>query len=262
MQAVRSGAVADKKVSMAVSIELAASTPWGKSAAGKAVLTQVRTMYEQGKLAFGKVPGDNLGYTKPDKAPDPGKAVRSVMTMSEKLIGTPEGLASVLAHEGLHAFHYAKGTTPVSALDSEVAGNLAGARVWAELGPDKEKVPAGGPAADALKTLKEDALVFDPKGSKTQNQAKMELHVATEYAYGHARAGTKGRYEESARMIEQVLGRSDASALLKGATDSQIKRLFYAYEKFVKALPADEMPDDAKQNLQTLADEVDRRGLR
>ncbi|MEZ0266223.1 MAG: hypothetical protein ACAI43_15950 [Phycisphaerae bacterium] len=260
VKAVRDGTVTDKKVAMAVSIELTASTPWGKSGQGKEVVAQVRTMYAQGKLAFGAVPGGHLGYTKPDKAPEPGKGSGSVMTVSDKLAGTPEGLASVLAHEGLHALLYAKGKTPVSPLESEVAGNLAGAEVWASFGPDKEKV-GGAAAGEALKTLKDDAAVFDPKASKAQNQAKMEVHVATEYAYSHAKAGTKGRYSEAAGMIEHVLQRADAADVLRGASNSQIKRMFFAYEKFKQHLPADQLSGDAKRNLETLSEELDRRGL-
>jgi len=262
--ALRDGTVSDKKIALAVSIELAASTPWGKSGEGKAVLGQVRTMFEQGKVAFGKVPGNNLGFTKPDKASDGaigGKGTGSVMTLSEGLAGTPEGLASVLAHEGVHALQYAKGKTPLSALESETAGNLVGARVWAEFGSQKEPV-ADKAAAGALRTIKDDAAVFDIKQPASVNQRRMELNVATEYAYSHAKAHTKSRYAEAGGMIEHILQRPDIKDVLKEASDSQIKRLFFAYETFIKALPPDTLASDADLNLKTLAEEVDRRHLR
>src|SRR5262249_14132791 len=145
---------------------------------------------------------------------------------------TPAAMASVLAHEGTHAYKYAKAKTPDSALDSETAANLVGAQVWDQLG-GKEKYPTSGPdAAQVLKEMKDDAAFYDPKKSPADNDRSMRLHIATEYAYGHAQAHTHSRYQESANMLEEVFSRPDIKDILKSANDSQIKRLLSAYRTF------------------------------
>jgi hypothetical protein len=235
--AIRAGKVSDPKVVLPVSIELISGTAWGATADGKAVLAQVRDMYAKGKVTLGNVQDNNLGFTKPDKASDGlvgGKGTPSEIILNTRLAGAPEALAAVLAHEGLHAYQYAKALTPKSALDVEVGASLVGARVWAEMGGDKEKV-AGKDAQAMVQQMKGDAASYDPKRSPAENQWRMELQVATVYSSEIARSGDRSRFNEGARMINQLLGRADAKDVLKAASDSDIKRLTYAYQTFLKA---------------------------
>jgi hypothetical protein len=236
VEAINSGKVKDGTVPVAVSIELAASTPWGKSSEGKAVVDQLKTMFAAGKVAFGAVPGDNLAFTKPGKEADGqigGKGTDSKIILSPKLATTPAAMASILAHEGTHAYKYAKAQTPASTLDSETAANLVGAQVWDQLG-GKEKYPTSGGSdeAEVVQQMKDDAAHYDPKKSPADNDRSMRLYIATEYAYSHAKAGTQSRYQESTKMLEEVFSRPDIKDILSSATDSQIKRLLSAYRTF------------------------------
>jgi hypothetical protein len=259
VSAIRAGGVTDQKVLLPVALELAASTPWGSGADGKSVLDQVRKMYVDGKVNIGSVYKDNLGFTKPAKESDGlvgGKGTTSEITLNAKLAGAPEALAAVLAHEGLHAYQFAKALTPKSELDTEVGASLVGARVWNELGADKEKV-TGKDAQAMIKQMKDEAASYDPKKPAAENQWRMELHVATVYSSEYANSGDRSRFNEGARMINQLLGRPDARDVLKAASGSDIKRLFFAYQTFMNA-KSDHV---SKGNWQTLFDLMDARKL-
>lgn len=262
VDAVRAGTIKDPAVALPVAIELASSTAWGKTAEGKDVLANLRAMYAQGKVAFGPVPGDNMGFTKPDKAADGmagGKGTGSKIILNDKLLGTPEGLASVLAHEGLHAYRYAKGQNQPSALDSETEANLVGMKVWAEFGPGKAKA-AGKDAQAMVKQLDDDGTNFDPKKPAAENERRVRLNVATQYAYNYATAHDRSRYAEGAAMIEQALGGPDTKDILKSASDSQIKRLFSAYSTFMqdKSTPRSA---NAQAYFAMLLEQMDKRNL-
>jgi hypothetical protein len=257
--AIRAGGVTDQKVLLPVAFELAASTPWGRGADGKPVLDQVRKMYVDGKVNIGTVFNDNLGITHPARESDGrvgGKGTTSGITLNTKLSGAPEALAAVLAHEGLHAYQYARALTPTKDLQVEVGASLVGARVWSELGADKEKV-AGKDAQAMVKQMKDEAASYDPKKSADENQWRMELQVATVYSSEYAGAGKRSRFGEGARMINQLLARPDARDVLKAASNSDIKRLFFAYSTFTKAR-SDYV---SKGNWQTLFDLMDQRKL-
>jgi hypothetical protein len=261
VEAINSGKVKDATIPIAVSIELAASTPWAKSADGKAVVDQLKTMFAAGKVGFGEVPGGNLAFTKPGKEADGqigAKGTDSKIILSPKLATTPAAMASILAHEGTHAYKYAKAQTPASTLDSETAANLVGAQVWDQLG-GKEKYPTSGKdAAAVLKQMGDDAAHFDPKKSPADNDRSMRLYIATEYAYSHAKAGTQDRFQESAKMLEEIFSRPDVKDILNSASDSQIKRLLYAYQKFDKTVTTSPKSGEY-QNM--LIEQMDKRKL-
>jgi hypothetical protein len=262
VEAISAGKSKDPKVSIAVSIELASSSPWGKTDEGKAVMANVSKMFEAGKIAFGAVPGDNLGFTKPGKESDGlvgGKGTTSQMTLADRLAGTPAALASVLAHEGMHAYRYAKGTTPTSRLDSETEANLIGARVWAQLGGEKYAV-TGKRSNEVAQQMKDDAAYFDLKKSPAENDRSMRLHIATEYAYSHSTSGDHARFPEGAKMIEEVLGRPDVKDILKSASDSQIKRLMSAYMTLTKDKSVSQSPN-VQTYMNMLIEQMDQRNL-
>jgi hypothetical protein len=263
VEAINAGKVKDPNVPVAVSIELAASTPWGKSADGKAVVDQLKTMFAAGKVAFGAVPGGNIAFTQPASEADGqigGKGTDSKIILSPQLATTPAAMASVLAHEGTHAYKYAKAQTPASTLDSETAANLVGAQVWNQLG-GKEKYPTtGADAAEVLQQMNDDAAHYDPKKSPAENDRSMRLHIATEYAYSHAQAGTHSRFQESAHMLEEVFARPDIKDVLKSASDSEIKRLLSAYQKFVGDKSISTSPHSGDY-LNMLIDQMDQRNL-
>jgi hypothetical protein len=260
--AIRSGKVTDPKVSLPVSLELASSTKWAKTTDGKAVMDQVRKMFVDGKVSFGTVPGYAFGVTTPDNARDGrvgGKGTPSTITLSEKLAGTPEALASILAHEGFHAYQYAKGQTPNSALDSETGASLVGAQVWSEFGADKQTATSAG-AQEGIKELNDEATAYDPKKPAAENEWRMQLHVAAEYAYSYSSNGTTSRYAEGAAMIDQLLRRPNAPEVLKAASDSQILRLYSAYSTFHKDRSSARSPD-TMAHYWTLFNLVDQRKL-
>jgi hypothetical protein len=260
--AISAGKAKDPRVSLAVSIEMASSSPWGKTDEGKTVMANVSKMFEAGKIAFGQVKGDNLGFTKPDKESDGlvgGRGTASQMTLADRLAGTPAALASVLAHEGTHAYRYAKGQTPTSRLDSETEANLIGARVWAQLGGEKYPVTAKG-SDQVLQQMKDDAAHFDLNKSPAENDRSMRLYIATEYAYSYSKGTEHARFPEGMKMIEELLGRPDAKDILKSASDSQIKRLFAAYSTFTsdKSVPKSA---DASAYFNMLLEQMDKRDL-
>ncbi|HEY7116666.1 MAG TPA: hypothetical protein VH475_08775 [Tepidisphaeraceae bacterium] len=216
-------------------------------------------MFIDGKVKIGSVYNDNLGITSPANEADGrvgGRGTTSEITLNTKLGGAPEALASVLAHEGLHAYQYATGKTPLEDLQVETGASLVGARVWSEMGADKEKV-TGTDAQAMVKQMKGDAAAYDPKKSATENQWRMELQVATVYSSGYAGSGDRRRFGEGARMVNQLLARPDAADVLKAASDSDIKRLFFAYSTFMKA----DRSLVSKANWQTLFDQMDARKL-
>jgi hypothetical protein len=259
ISSIRAGNITDPKVVLPAAFELAASTKFAASPEGKPVIDQLRKMYLDGKITMGPVYGNNLGITHPGKESDGrvgGKGTPSDIVLNTRLAGAPEALASVLAHEGLHALQYAKGQTPLSDLQVEVGASLVGARVWSEMGGDKEKV-TGADAREMVRQMKGEAAVYDPNKSAADNQASMELQVATVYSSEFARSGDRKRFDEGARMINEILAKPNAADILKNASASDVRRLFYAYSTFSKA----QAGPTSRANWQTLFDVMDGRNL-
>lgn len=112
--AVRAGTTGkDDKIAIAVGIEVAAQTAWGK-----ANPKVVETLRANGKNITADLAA-GLGAT------DSGK-----IQLKPILLKSPEALAAILAHEGTH-LQQGKGA---SGVDGEVKGNVAQAEVWNEIG--------------------------------------------------------------------------------------------------------------------------------
>ena len=237
VKSIRDGNITDPKVCIPAAFELAASTPWGGSTEGKPVLEQVRKMYIDGKVKIGGVPDGALGFTHPAKESDGrvgGKGTTSEISFNPKLTAAPEALASVLAHEGFHAFQYAKGQMPNDDLQIELGASLVGARIWSEMGGDKEKVTGSG-AREMVDQMKIEGAFYDPKKSATQNEQSMALYTAASYSYGFATAKNHSHFADGARIVNQLLARPDAAEILQNAPPKELRQLTAAYTAFAKA---------------------------
>ncbi len=112
--------------SVAVGIELAAQTEWGKK--NPKVVEKLRTALIDDKIKANLKTG--LGSTQ-----------NGEMNLKQDLLKTPEALAAVLAHEGVHLHQGSdccggKGATSIA---GETEGNVAQAQVWSALGDPKDK---------------------------------------------------------------------------------------------------------------------------
>lgn len=113
------------RVTVPVSIELAARTKWAEK--NKGAMDALRAVHADMKLMGGEKAG--LGSFRD-----------GTLKYADKLLKSPEALASVLAHEGVHANQGASccgGEGPTSP-EGEAQGMMAGAQVWGELQPKGE----------------------------------------------------------------------------------------------------------------------------
>lgn len=118
-QEMRAGRVDSPMVQTGISLETLARSKWAKG--HQQVVTALREGFAQGNVRADASEG--LGQTRD-----------GVLRVSAKLLGSPEGLAAILAHEGTHLTQGADASTP----QGEFAGNVAQAQVWAELGNRKD----------------------------------------------------------------------------------------------------------------------------
>ena len=106
-------------VVVAVSVELAGRTKWAQK--NKGAMEALRKTHADMKLMGGETGGL-------------GSFNNGTIKYADKLLRSPEALASTLAHEGTHAAQGAGESSTGPA--GEAAGNFAGGKVWAELRPD------------------------------------------------------------------------------------------------------------------------------
>ncbi len=114
--------------SVALGIELAAQTDWGKK--NPKVIDGLRAALGDDKIKANLKEG--LGATE-----------NGEINLKEDLLKNPEAMAAILAHEGVHVHQGSdccggKGATSIA---GETEGNVAQAQVWSQLGNPKD--PAG-----------------------------------------------------------------------------------------------------------------------
>ena len=192
-------------------------------------MAHLAKMYADKKVQFGTLSNDH-GFTQPANVVDArnGKSSPSTVTMSEQnlLTRTPEGLASFVAHEVLHAYRFAQGIAKHSLLDSETDAQMAAATVWASFG--KEKYRSASPSIVEFDELSDK---LDPADS--DYDWWMRTHTAVEYAFSYAGTGDPRELENGAAMVNDLLSGLDAGRILKFASNSQIMMMTGAYGDFL-----------------------------
>ena len=118
---VRGGVIEDLGLQLAVATELGARTAWGKE--NPDIVEHTKQMITDGKVNF----SDGRGGARTETTGE--------MTFNQKLAGSPEGLASYLAHEGTHSYNATVGGgMSNSVYEEETGAEMAGTRVFAAIG--------------------------------------------------------------------------------------------------------------------------------
>jgi WXG100 family type VII secretion target len=252
VKATREGYEFTEEVVAPIAIDMAFASPWGQTGEGRMAMAHLTQMYAEGKVQLGNS-GVGHGVTVPADENNTwnGQGSPSTVTLSEKLSNTPEGLAAIAAHEALHSYRMSKGSEKHILLDSETDANTVLAKVWASFGKGKYLS-----YNSAIWEFDETSKQFDPANSG--DDSRMRTHTATEYAYGYASTGNPHDIEQGAGMINALLSRSDATQVIDGASDEQLKRMMYAYNAFLEHFPERHSSVIAR-NWRLLFDEMDSR---
>lgn len=187
------------RVVVAVSLELAGRTPWAKKHPD--AMKALRAVHAGNQLMGGEKGG--LGSYR-----------GGVIRYADALLKSPEALAAVLAHEGLHARQGSAGAETTSP-EGEAAGVLAQAAVWSALGDEDD---ANLSAEHRTQLNKYAAL------AKTGEKAVLK-EVVSQYL---------------ARAREKVAEREANPGAAKGDDDSAAawRKYVEVYEKKLKSLQA------------------------
>lgn len=187
------------RVVVAVSIELAGRTPWAKK--NPDAMKALRAVHADNKLIGGEKGG--LGSYRD-----------GVVRYADTLLRSPEALAAVLAHEGLHA-RQGSGGAEATSPEGEAAGVLAQSAVWSAIG---DKDDANLSAEHRTQLNKYAAL------AKTGEKAVLK-EVVSQYL---------------ARAKEKVAEREAKPGSAKGDDDTAAawKKYVEVYEKKLKSLEA------------------------
>lgn len=224
---VRAGMIKDPKIAMPLTVDLAASSTWGKGP-GKEQIKNLEKMFDAGNVKFGEVADDNHAVTTPGdiSKTQNGMGTSSSITLDNHLLDAPEVAAAALAHESTHALHYKKGDNP-SLLQSETEGEMALAAVWNGFGKEKFRGVNAGATMEVEFTSRHGGDIND-----------MRAEVATQYAKNFA-AWPRPDHEEGVNRAVEMMGeaqRLDPNYLDKISNDDA-PQLWTAYADYIKANP-------------------------
>lgn len=167
---VRGGVIEDIGLQVAVATELAARTKWGKE--NPDIVEHQKQMLTDGKINF----KDGRGAARTDSD--------GSIELDFSVAKSPEGMAALLAHEATHSYNAANGGMSKSVYEEETSGNMASARVFAEIGDANDS----NLSKDALDGLNDYAQNYKTKGEDGV-QARLAAEYAREASKGYE-AGT------------------------------------------------------------------------
>jgi hypothetical protein len=137
VQDIRDGKVSDSTLKLAVGLETLKDTKWAMTKEGAKTAAHLGKMLNEGKIATAKEPG-GLGRSDIVSGGNgrDGKQAETKITIKENLLGSPEAVATVLAHEGQHSYRASNGKME-RALKEEVDAHQTQNKVWGEFGKQK-----------------------------------------------------------------------------------------------------------------------------
>lgn len=182
---VRAGKVEDKGFKLGVGLDRLKDTDFAKSKDGQEIVAHLEQQYaaEQVKSADHKSVG-GLGKT------DFGGG-KATITLSDKLLNSPEGTAAILAHEGMHSLR-ATTNRRATPLQEETDGNMITGQVWNEFGSQKRD--SNSPAIADLDATASYYVEGD--------DSKMKGHVAGRYAQDYI---GKGEWKLAEKTLREYL---------------------------------------------------------
>lgn len=212
---IRAGNITDKKVAMPIAVHMACNTSYGKGA-GRAYTYRLREMFDLGRVQFGPVAHGHDAVTTPDSSryANARNCVRSTITVNDKLLGSPEALATILTHESVHAENYATGNRQMD-MDEELAGIIAGAYTWDCFGQEKFN-STSAEANKSIQNIEAYQQSFDPN-----NTAGIRLEVTSNYAYNYVVEKDFPRAMDTLRQIVK-----DGFDPYAGGTQKQAEKIY------------------------------------
>jgi len=207
VEGVRSGAITDDKVAMAINVETLGRTQWARTHGDE--VDNLRERFARGKVSYSDNP-DGKTETTGDLAYTDTKGS---VTLHRDMMAHPEIAAAALANESVHSHGAVEGaqsgSSTVQYLEEETASSVADAAVWKELrgnSPDRNHPLA----ADS------EALV---KVHQQGGVDGMRAHVAASYASSLAAAG---QYQSPRDILVQLADQKSTQQVLTAEQAEQL----------------------------------------
>jgi hypothetical protein len=164
----RAGPVHDQTAQLAIGAELAARTAWGKEHPD--VVAHQKQLIADGKVTL----TDGYGQGQTDQ--------KGNVRLDTELLASPEAFAAIFAHEAQHSYNAVNGGMNKSTYQEETSGNMASARVWAELGDANDPALSSSKSGDKSSQKRLDTLNDYATRYKSHGEDGVQARVAAEYA--------------------------------------------------------------------------------
>ncbi len=238
VEGVRSGAITDPKVAMAINLEQLGRTSWGRKNGDE--VENLREKFKDNKVSFSADPDGPTGNVAAWAFTDKDGNV----ALHQDLMRHPELATASLANEAVHSEITAKGKPFPEYLTEETRSTVAEAQVWGEL---RGKVKDNSHAA--AKDTESNHAIYAAGG-----EAAVRAETAAVYAHGNALAGKWDRVQS---MVDGLAGHKDSQKKMVASQGKQLGEAAARLAQHRGDLAAKNSPGDADKVAEAKHDAMD-----